>query len=358
MSEHEHEPKKFVVKLARIDAIRALLVLRNRAIPVFDFARRSCQFAATYAQSTMSFRPSFRPQHALRVGCFNVLADCYSYSQLPSSSTPLPPFLAWPARKDALTTVLSSCGADILCLQEIDHFSDFYAPLLTSLEYSFHYVKRTGSRQDGCLIAYKPAAFDLLGYEEVHFDDIAGYMPSEAQRANVRRFNVAQLAVLQRKGIPPSAATTSPARASRPFVCANTHFYWNPRRPEVKRYQTEYLVHRVGEFMGRHSVASEAPVFVAGDFNSVPSSEAYAMFTQGFRYTLGDIAQGRGQASLGSDGADGIPTYGPDTKFLCDRSLSRLCRWMRVLGIDTKVSPLVLYAPYPLRVIYLTSILL
>ena len=159
----------------------------------------------------------------MRVGCFNCLADCYSYSQLPSASTPLPPFLAWPARKDALTKVLSSCGADVLCLQEIDHFSDFYAPLLTSLDYSFHYLKRTGSRQDGCLIAYKPAAFDLLGYEEVHFDDVAAFMPSEPQRANVRRFNVAQVALLQRK----SVVRNGQLHASPPFVCANTHFYWN-----------------------------------------------------------------------------------------------------------------------------------
>ena len=26
---------------------------------------------------------------------------------------------------------------------------------------------------------------------------------------------------------------------------------------------------------------------------------------------------------------------GPSTKFICDANLSRLCRWMRVLGIDT-----------------------
>ena len=50
-------------------------------------------------------------------------------------------------------------------------------------------------------------------------------------------------------------------------------------------------------------------------------------------------SQGRVAAAgaRGFDGTDDIPTYGAATKFLCDRSLSRLCRWMRVLGIDTKV---------------------
>ena len=266
----------------------------------------------------------------MRIGCFNVLADCYSYSQLPSSTTPLPAFLSWAYRKELLTNILSTCQADLLCLQEIDHYDDFYKPLLNSLDYTTHHCSRTGSRQDGCLIAYKREDFELVGYEEIQLDDVASFMTSTAQRTNVQRFNVAQIALLQHK----RGSGDSDGNCSNPFACSNAHLYWNPRRPEVKRFQTEFLVQRVDQFLSQRGL-SDAPVFLAGDFNSVPRSEPYNMLTQGFKYTLGDPTSSRLALAAGWEEYEEIVTYGAGTKFLCDRTLSRLCRWLRVLGIDT-----------------------
>ena len=135
----------------------------------------------------------------MRIACFNVLADCYAYGHVPPSvNAPLPAFLSWDSRKQLLTEVLTSCDADLLFLQEIDHLDDFYSPLLTNLEYSLKYVSRTGSKQDGCLLAFKND-YELVGYEEVQFDDIASYLSSDTQRSNVQRFNVAQIALFQHK---------------------------------------------------------------------------------------------------------------------------------------------------------------
>jgi uncharacterized protein with PIN domain len=57
---------------------------------------------------------------------------------------------------------------------------------------------------------------------------------------------------------------------------------------------------------------------VTGDFNSLPDSDVYldmmGKLEKSFEITV---------------------LRGPETKFICDSNLNRLCRWMRVLGIDT-----------------------
>lgn len=53
------------------------------------------------------------------------------------------------------------------------------------------------------------------------------------------------------------------------------------------------------------------------------------MLTQGFD---ADELLGQGKKESGI-------FYGPNTKFLCDSNLSRLCRILRVLGIDTALVP-------------------
>ena len=94
-------------------------------------------------------------------------------------------------------------------------------------------------------------------------------------------------------------------------------------------------------FLEHHHLSrTSAPVFLAGDYNSVPTSEIYHMMTEGFMYSLTDRT--RSVSSIRREGwseFDDIVSYGPDTKFLCDSTLTRLCRWMRVLGIDTKIIP-------------------
>jgi len=44
------------------------------------------------------------------------------------------------------------------------------------------------------------------------------------------------------------------------------------------------------------------------------------------------------QLSVSSTAPSDVVLSGPDTKFLCDPTLSRLCRWMRVLGKCVSVS--------------------
>jgi uncharacterized protein with PIN domain/endonuclease/exonuclease/phosphatase family metal-dependent hydrolase len=285
----------------------------------------------------------------LSFGCWNVLADCYSYGQFPSNAD-IPQFIGWERRRERIANSIAKCDVDVLCLQEVDHFADFYEPFLNSLNYESVYLQRP-NRPDGCLIAYNRQKFEMKAYDEVQFDDIAAFMRSDSSRAKMKRFNVAQITLLQPRG---------DVGNQNAFVASNTHIYWNPRQPEVKNFQTQYLLGRVGRFLDAHGLSLDnTPILIAGDFNSVPHSEPYKMITEGFKYTFGKgssmhhkhklhLPHEHTTAESSSNNAVSPsldfnlaenPYYGPNTKFLCDRNLSRLCRWLRVLGIDIALIP-------------------
>ena len=259
------------------------------------------------------------------VASWNVLADSYAYNHQPSKDSsdtviPIPTYIEWDFRKQKIAESISSCGADILCLQEVDHFADFYEPLLGKLGYKSVYLQRM-KRKDGCLIAYNDEKYELHGVDEVQFDDLADYMDSESARSNMKRSNVALIAVM-----------SSRKKPSMKFISSTAHMYWNPRRPEVKSLQTQYLVSRINSLIATAGLSTATPVFMAGDFNSVPFSEPYQLLVNGFDNLL--LQKGK----IGLQNVNGA-LYGPKTKFLCDRNLGRLCRWMRVLGIDTALIP-------------------
>jgi endonuclease/exonuclease/phosphatase family metal-dependent hydrolase len=263
-------------------------------------------------------------QHSVHINlaCWNVLADSYAYSHCLKSTpeTAVPKYIEWDYRKNRIANSITSSGADILCLQEVDHYTDFFEPLLEKLGYKSLYLQRH-KRKDGCLIAYNSEKFNVDGVDEVQFDDIADFMESESSKSNVKRSNVALIAILSSKQFP-----------AKKFVSSTAHVYWNPRRPEVKSLQTQYLVSRISSFIAAEGLPVNIPVFIAGDFNSVPFSEPYQLLVNGFESSFSV----KGAAELANIGRT---LYGPTTKFLCDRNLSRLCRWMRVLGIDTALIP-------------------
>ena len=90
---------------------------------------------------------------------FNVLAqiyarpDKYPYCKLTS--------LKWPHRRANLLREIFSFGADVLCLQEVDNYDDWWAVRLTDGGYDSLFKKRTGRFSDGLVIAWKRDRFTL-----------------------------------------------------------------------------------------------------------------------------------------------------------------------------------------------------
>lgn len=235
-------------------------------------------------------------------------------------------------RFNRITDTLRRKNADIVCLQEVDHYHQHYKPFFLSMGYIPVYLRRTG-REDGVLTAVKTAKFQILAKEVVQFDDLAlATRPglSEAQRERYRKQNVALILLLT----PKYSGASSPVDFSAQCLTAgNAHLYWNPTMPYIKLAQTHYLLERIAFVRERNGLPPSASLLV-GDFNSLPESDAYKFISKGipipnltarWRTTAVERAHSKVVNSIGKNGT---------VRFVCDESLVRLARMLRLLGVD------------------------
>jgi mRNA deadenylase 3'-5' endonuclease subunit Ccr4/uncharacterized protein with PIN domain len=246
----------------------------------------------------------------ISVCSWNVLADAYSHglTNVPHSVT------CWQNRSAHIQECIQRYTTDIICLQEADHYYDFYEPLFQDLGFHSVYLQRP-QRQDGCLIAFRKSRFNLIGKVEIFMDDLVELINSVHLRESFLKQNVALIVHLR------------DAKSGEEIAVSTVHIYWNPMKPEVKTAQCRYLLDRMEQYLLDFP---SVPAIITGDFNSLPNGELYKIITAHTKIKHNVLAR---QIIQPTD-LTGL-LYGPDTKFLCDHSLVRLCRWMRALGIDT-----------------------
>ena len=202
-------------------------------------------------------------KRTLTIASFNVLADCYTdafrkrtqgLDQRQNGEAER--HLRWKHRRPLLTQVLTDLArtsqADLLCLQEVDRYASFYAPLLTEIGFDHVYYQRP-SRKDGLVIAWRMDRFGLRRKIEVDFNQIQGLPP------NGRKHNVGLLCVLYEMH-----------RPQNDVVVANTHLHWNPARRLLKLMQASRFLEVVADVV--RGEGKDMPCFVCGDFNSLPES--------------------------------------------------------------------------------------
>eukprot|EP00026_Physarum_polycephalum_P008939 Phypoly_transcript_09046.p1 GENE.Phypoly_transcript_09046~~Phypoly_transcript_09046.p1 ORF type:complete len:440 (+),score=52.25 Phypoly_transcript_09046:195-1322(+) len=211
---------------------------------------------------------------------YNVLAECYvlatRYAHCPEYAR------RWTYRSNQILKEISHYNPDVLFLQEVDHYYDFFEPKLTALGYKGIYAKRSGLRLDGCAVFYKTNKFDIISSSYVEYNDL---MHSDkfnsTTKAHMKRDNVAIIATLQPKthrGAGEGESEQEREEEGQRVIVATTHFYWDPRFAHVKTEQAKMLLDRVRD--AREAPGSEnAAVIIGGDFNSVPDSDVYSAFS-------------------------------------------------------------------------------
>ncbi|KAJ7969651.1 carbon catabolite repressor protein 4-like 3 [Quillaja saponaria] len=182
------------------------------------------------------------------VASYNILADKNAsehrdlYKKVPSY------YMKWDRRKRVICKELIECDPDIICLQEVDKYFDI-SDNMVKAGYRGSYKRRTGDSIDGCAMFWKADKFQLLEGESIEFKGIG------------LRDNVAQLSVFKIS-----------ESESRRLVIGNIHVLYNPSRGDIKLGQIRFL-------LSRAKILSEkwgnAPVVLAGDFNSTPQSAIY-----------------------------------------------------------------------------------
>lgn len=262
------------------------------------------------------------PSPDLRVVTWNVLADCYVHGQTVLENTDFH-CRTWPVRSIMIEKCLQSFDADVVCLQEVDHFESFYRPTLKAMGYKSLFLKRP-SKRDGCVVSFRSDRFHLVGTKELNLDALS-FIDGDRKSSKSKFFknNVALFAALR---------DTSTGRV---FIVANCHIHWNPSLEDVKIAQVAFLLEQLAEF---RADSEHAPILWTGDFNSLPHSDIYRIITAGVSHRhdlLQDISPLHIARSIGAGQAvKHNPYYGAHTRFLCDASLAKLCRWMRMLGVQ------------------------
>lgn len=109
----------------------------------------------------------------LKVCSFNVLADAYTFPHFYKHLAKPGPTLSWSKRSKMIISILMALDADILCLQEVDHFDEVAA--LLGVSYDGVYACRTGHKADGLATFWKREKLAQLGEKAVlSFDEKMG----------------------------------------------------------------------------------------------------------------------------------------------------------------------------------------
>jgi len=226
----------------------------------------------------------------------------------PPRPTPPSPPRRWKARSKALADELASIDADVLALQELDQYDDFWRPKLEAMGYAGWFCKRTertAPKKDGCGLFYKRDAFELIARRDVQFNDLAVSHLGPGERARRAR-EAAEAQTLRATGaragndgtrrpseepsetldpLRNAAATPSDSdsesvpppedarfvrdcvatmallvakeketggdekRKGRPVLVASAHLFWDPAHADVKLAQAERLLAEAADFL-------------------------------------------------------------------------------------------------------------
>lgn len=174
---------------------------------------------------------------------------------------------AW--RVPALVQHISTLGADILCLQEVE--PETFVALRTSLAergYGAQYARKTAGCPEGCAIFYRRESFELISIRAVAYEDGGGAVPGSGSIA---------LLALCRTG-------------DGVLGVVNTHLTWDPPNtaPAAQRglRQAQQLLSEQ-----KSCAANARGWIIAGDFNATPGSEIIAMLERaGFDYAHAGLA--------------------------------------------------------------------
>lgn len=176
------------------------------------------------------------PENSLiRVFHWNMLSDQLS-GFFPSVDDK---YLEWDYRKALISQELINCGADILCLSEVDHFEDFIQPLLGAQGYHCLFKKKKSWHRDGLCIAYKKDRFYFHQQQSIYF-------PKSNQFALAVQLSLGPI----------------------PILIISTHLKSGSNYEKIRLRQVTYLLEQLSKFNSKHTI-------FCGDFNCTPNSSTY-----------------------------------------------------------------------------------
>lgn len=177
--------------------------------------------------------------------------------------------LKWSYRRHLILQEILRSGADIVCLEEVDHYEDFFKPELSRHGFDGCFFPKCDSPclsfpdnngPDGCALFYRSAKFELLEKKEIVLQNTEG---KDSHQVAL----LGKLKVKQREG---GVVLSS-------IVVAMAHFKAKTEGKQLRAAQGRHLVQEATALAGVG--AEQLPVVVVGDFNATADEEVYQFFT-------------------------------------------------------------------------------
>lgn len=172
--------------------------------------------------------------------------------------------MAWSNRKHCSLQEILNYNPDIISLQEVDHFSDFYLPQLQELGYEGIFLPKEdspclkfadNSGPDGCAFFVDKERFILEESQEITLLD------QEDKPTNQVALLVKLFDKKEKKGL----------------CCVVTHLKAKPGFKDLRAAQGKSILKSLTNF-----VETENPeVLICGDFNAEPSEPVYSVLEEG-----------------------------------------------------------------------------
>ncbi|XP_002731525.1 nocturnin-like [Saccoglossus kowalevskii] len=202
---------------------------------------------------------------SIRIMQWNVLADALCQSRDDFIRSP-PDSLLWQTRKFRSLEEILTYDPDIICLEEVDHYHDFYNPMLQSIGYQGTFKPKPDSPcvycldhngPDGCALFYKQDKFDMI-------DGITPNLTIPDVTKGSRTTN--QVAIIY------TLRCRKKSFEGKSLVVGVTHLKAKNGWQELRHAQGKILL----EHLNKQSRGR--PIVFCGDFNAESSEPVYSEF--------------------------------------------------------------------------------
>ena len=206
------------------------------------------------------------PRKSFKLLSYNILSD-YKTSFLHYTNTK-----NWDVRCRSLLDEIKTYDMDIICLQDVDHYQDWWRPQLTLLGYDTIYKQRTQTKNfhyEGVLIAFRREVFQMFKSQPFELNGaVLNDDRGRAFRERSKTDDVGVIVFLQ----PWSRETINSA------VCVCCSMLSDEvNNNDIRMVQTTYIAHQVEVA----NMEFHVPVIMACSMYDIPSSLAYTVMCTG-----------------------------------------------------------------------------
>ena len=251
-------------------------------LTVMEKINDTCYEGRTWICSSGS--SGYLTKKSFRILSYNILSD-YKTSFLHHTTTK-----NWDVRKIRLLEEIQTYDIDIICLQDIDHYQDWWRPQLTLLGYDTVYKQRTQTKNfhyEGVLIAFKRDVFQM--FKSITFELNNAVMNEDRGRSFMERSKTDDVGVIV------FLQPWSQDCVNSALCICNTMLSDESLNSDIRMVQAQYIARQIE----LANMEFHVPVLLAVSMYDTPSSLAYTLLSTG-RIPLAGQVPKRCRAPVGS----------------------------------------------------------